>query len=160
MIDTLDQRTETCPGCGGPLTRVRARFLCLSFERDCDYKADRHTPMRITQPEMIQEIVRKNGTAASTTEKVVAFIHDHPWSTVREIAGALGCDDVAVRDALRQRADFGIVRVRSAVARCPYRYAHESVTTGPDTERDLAKTVIPWSSGFKPARDEDDRVAT
>lgn len=160
MNDSLDQPTETCPGCGGPLTRVRARLLCLSFERDCDYDSGRHTPMRITQPEMTKEIARKNSTAESTTEKVVAYVHAHPWSTVREIAGSIGCDDVAVRDALRHRADFGIVRVRSAVARCPYRYAHESVTTGPDTERDLAKTVIPWSSGFKPKRDEEDTVTT
>lgn len=156
MIDPLEQPIELCPTCRGPLTRVRAVFMCLSFEHDCDYRSDRHTPMRITEPGIIEGRVRHHAIRSELVLAVVDHVLANPWSTIREIAGSIGSDDAVVREAMRYRENFGIVRVRSTAARCPYRYAHESVTTGPDTERDLAKTVIPWSSGFKPTRDSDD----
>lgn len=160
MTDPLDQPIEVCPGCRGPLTRVRAFFLCLSLEHDCDYRSERHTPMRITQPDIIEGPVRHHAVQSSLVLAVVDYVLAHPWSTIREIAGSIGIDDALVREALRYRDNFGIVRVRSTIARCPYRYAHSSVTTRPDTKRDLDMTVIPWSSGFKPSREgDDDRVA-
>lgn len=156
MIDPLDQPTELCPSCRGPLTRVRAYFMCLSFEHDCDYRSERHTPMRITEPGIIEARARHHAIRSDIVLAVVDYVLANPWSTIREIAGSIGSDDAVVREAMRYRENFGIVRVRSTIARCPYRYAHGSVTTKPDTKMDLDMTVIPWSSGFKPSRDSDE----
>lgn len=150
----IDQHTELCPLCKGPLTRVRRAFLCLSLEHDCDYSAPRHTPLRITEPEAPEPYERKHAIPRSAVEQVFDFITENPWATVAEVAGGLVVDRGIVRTALKRREEFGIVRVRTT-PRSPYRYAHKSVTTTPDVEYDRRITALPWKPVRRWEQDEE-----
>lgn len=103
----------------------------------------RHTPMRITQPAMLTDAVRKHAIAADTVNDVFNYVINHPWASVPEISGALLTERATVREALKRRKEFGVVQRRTS-DRSPYRYAHESVAYGPDVEADLRATALPW----------------